>query len=84
MEYIELDLVESILKNNISSNKDRFDSVNGIAFVSDLSVPDIFSFFRDYGIEVNDLGNGIFYTETVMTSVEFSNLDHVKDYIVLA
>jgi hypothetical protein len=84
MKNIDLVTVEEILKGRISKNPNRFEEANGIVFSVNEMSDEIEDDFLSRGVEIYKLVNGIYYTETVMSTGEFSNLDYVMDYKVIA
>ncbi|WP_240416607.1 hypothetical protein [Paenibacillus periandrae] len=82
----ELEIVEEILEGKISTNPNRFESANGIVFTlnQEYDSPEIREYFNSRGVEYHELNDGSFYTETVMTGVEFVNLQYVQEYIQIA
>lgn len=84
MKNINLSVVEEILKGRISKNPNRFEEANGIVFSVNEITEEIEDYFYYRGIEIYKLVEGIYYTETILSAGEFSNLDYVMDYKQIA
>lgn len=81
MDSKTLNTVEEILKGKISKNPNRFEEANGIVFtMNQKDSEEIYEYFNSRGVEYHDLKDGSFYTETIMSVVEFSNLKYVAKY----
>lgn len=77
MKNLEIKTVEEILKGKISNNPNRFEEANGIVFSVNNMNDELEAYFSSRGIEIHELCNGIFYTETVMSVSEFEQLDYI-------
>jgi hypothetical protein len=77
MRNLDINIVEEMLEGKISKNLNRFECANGIVFSVNNMNDQVKEYFADRGIEHHELVSGIYYTETIMTAAEFSNLDHV-------
>lgn len=84
MRNLDITAVEEMLKGRISKNPNRFEEANGIVFSVNEMTEEIEDYFRYRGIEIYKLVNGIYYTETIMSVGEFSNLDHLLHYKKIA
>jgi hypothetical protein len=80
MKNLNITVVEELLEGKISNNPDRFDCANGIVFSVNEMNEDIADYFNCYGVEFHELVNGIYYTETIMTVSEFSDLKYINNY----
>jgi hypothetical protein len=84
MKNLDIAVVEEMLKGRISKNPNRFEEANGIVFSVNEMTEEIEDYFNYRGIEIYKLVNGIYYTETIMSTGEFSNLDHLIHYKQIA
>lgn len=85
MKSKELEIVEKKLEGKISKNPNRFESANGIIFkLNQDNSLEINEYFNSMGIEYYDWDDGMYYTETIMTGVEFSKLKYVSEYLQIA
>jgi hypothetical protein len=84
MKNLDITVVEEMLKGRISKNPNRFEEANGIVFSVNEMNEEIEDYFNYRGIEIYKLVNGIYYTETVMSTAEFSNLDYLLHYKQIA
>jgi hypothetical protein len=84
MKNLDLTTVEEMLKGRISKNPNRFEEANGIVFSVNEMTEEIEEYFNGHGVEFYKLVNGIYYTETVMSVGEFSNLNHLLHYKQIA
>lgn len=85
MKSKELEIVEKKLDGKISKNPNRFESANGIIFkLNQDNSLEINEYFNSMGIEYYDWDDGMYYTETIMTGVEFSKLKYVSEYLQIA
>lgn len=77
MKHLNLEAVEEILEGKISKNPKRFECANGVVFTVNNMNEEVEEYFSSRGVEFYQLGNGIFYTETIMSISEFSQLDYI-------
>lgn len=84
MRNLDITVVEEMLKGRISNNPNRFECANGIVFSVNEMNEEIEDYFNYRGVEIYKLVNGIYYTETVMSTAEFGNLDHLLHYKQIA
>lgn len=70
--------IEKQLEGKISSNRNRFEEVNGVVFSLEHIDPYVTGYFAERGIEIHELENGLYYSETVMGVADFEDLDYVK------
>lgn len=77
MRYLDSQTVEEMLEGKISKNPNRFEEANGIVFSVNNMDENVMNYLSMRGIEFHELVNGIYYTETVMSVVEFGNLDYI-------
>ncbi|HWO74425.1 MULTISPECIES: hypothetical protein [Bacillus] len=84
MRHLDLKTIEEILRGKISTNPKRFECANGIVFSLNNRSGNALDYLSSRGIEIHELVKGIYYTETVMTVIEFEGLDCISHVIQIA
>jgi hypothetical protein len=84
MKHVTIAVVEEMLQGKISNNPNRFEAANGVMFAVNKMTEEVASYFSAMGVEYHELVKDIFYTETVMSTAEFSQLDYVMNIKHLA
>lgn len=79
MKKLSLLEIETILKGQISTNPRRFEYANGIVFTANCSLEEMHEFLCERGVEFSTLEPNFYYTETIMSAVEFSLLDVIDE-----
>lgn len=83
---LHLSLIENYLEGRLSKNPKRFEEANGIVFAVDTKydATTLHDYFLQRGIEFHSLDDGFYYTETIMSLVEFEYLEPVLFCKVIA
>jgi hypothetical protein len=84
MRHLDLKTIEEILRGKVSTNPKRFECANGIVFSLNNINDNVLDYLSSRGIEIHELDKGIYYTETVMTAMEFEGLDYISHVIQIA
>lgn len=79
MKNMALSTIETTLKGQISTNPRRFKTANGIVFTSRCSLDEMHEDLCGRGVEFLSLEPNLYYTETIMSVVEFSQLEVVAE-----